>query len=269
MLQNSVPYHKPKSHTLQEFLNRRSIVEHQQELNSKPIRNAAAAIKMSEMELIEYANKIDQRIQESEEFFQDEGTDEENESADEVKENSDVELADKTTEQSVDDNNQFPSDEITTENTVNDTDDTSKIIPSPKNPIEFSNEIIDIAMASQQTDIQQSNDLQANESSASQQEKVTNEIITNTIEFHTERTELDDELDKMEVVMPAKRKTEILSLANILTPKLEGDSGMMIDLETNEIKPKEKTGVDQLMERFVKNAFAKQIDSNIESQEIG
>lgn len=50
----SVPYHKPKQHSLKEFLSRRSIVQQQEKLNSKPIPKAAVAIKMSEEELIQY-----------------------------------------------------------------------------------------------------------------------------------------------------------------------------------------------------------------------
>lgn len=262
LLLNSVPYHKPKAHTLQEFLNRRSIVEHQQDLNSKPVLKTAAAIKMSEAELIEYANKIDQRIQESEEFFQDEETDEENENIDEIEENSDIEHDNNATEQSTD-NNHVSSNEITVENMVNETDEPSEIIPSPQNPNEVLNENNEISeMLSQQPDTHQPDEL-------SQQEKATNDVNTNIIEFHTERTELDDELDNMDVVAPAKRKTDILSLINISAPKLRGDSGMIIDLETNEMKPKEKTGVDQLVERFVRNAFVKPTNCNMESQDIG
>lgn len=222
---------------------------------------------MSEAELIEYANKIDQRIQESEEFFQDEETDEENENIDELEENSDIEHDNNATEQSTD-NNHVPSDEITTENMVNETDETSKIIPTPQDLNEVLNENNETSeMLSQQPDTHQSSDHQSDE--PSQQEKATNDVNTNIIEFHTERTELDDELDNMDVVVPAKRKTDILSLINISAPKLRGDSGMIIDLETNEIKPKEKTGVDQLVERFVKNAFVKPTNCNMESQDIG
>lgn len=51
---SSIPYHKPKSHSLKEFLNRRSIVQQQEKLASKSIVKAAVAIKMSGDQLIQY-----------------------------------------------------------------------------------------------------------------------------------------------------------------------------------------------------------------------
>lgn len=50
----SVPYHKPKQYSLKEFLNRRSIQHHEQ-VPLQPTKKTAAAIKMSEEELIIYA----------------------------------------------------------------------------------------------------------------------------------------------------------------------------------------------------------------------
>lgn len=90
----------------------------------------------------------------------------------------------------------------------------------------------------------------------------------NVVELHTEQTELDNELDKM--IAKDKRKSRleaVLSIATLGAPKLSGGSGMVIDLETNELKPKDKSGVDILVERFVKNAIVKSV--NAESQEIG
>lgn len=90
----------------------------------------------------------------------------------------------------------------------------------------------------------------------------------NVVELHTEQTELDSELDKM--IAKDQRKSRLaamLSFTTLNAPKLSGGSGMVIDLETNEMKPKEKSGVDMLVERFVKSAIVK--TGNIESQEIG
>lgn len=90
----------------------------------------------------------------------------------------------------------------------------------------------------------------------------------NVVELHTEQMELDNELDKM--IAKDRRKSRLetaLSIATLSAPKLSGGSGMVIDLETNELKPKEMSGVDILVERFVKNAVVKSV--NNESQEIG
>lgn len=89
----------------------------------------------------------------------------------------------------------------------------------------------------------------------------------NVVELHSEQTELDKELDKM--IAKDKRKSRleaVLSIATLGAPKLSGGSGMLIDLETNELKPN-VSGVDILVERFVKNAIVK--SANTESQEFG
>lgn len=75
------------------------------------------------------------------------------------------------------------------------------------------------------------------------------------IEFHTERTELDDELDAMieNDLLPKP------STSNGFVPKLKGESGLVIDLEANdfEAKPISQDGVDELFSRFLKNACVK------------
>lgn len=78
--------------------------------------------------------------------------------------------------------------------------------------------------------------------------------------FHTVRTELDDELDGL---LPSTSSAKPVasnaksSLFPSIVPKLQGDSNFMIDLETNDLKPKEKTGVEELFSRFLKHAATK------------
>lgn len=76
-------------------------------------------------------------------------------------------------------------------------------------------------------------------------------------EIHTERTDLDDELDEMIRSERKSKRQSVLSIATLGAPKLSGASGMVIDFETNELKPKEKSGVENLVERFMKNALVK------------
>lgn len=78
--------------------------------------------------------------------------------------------------------------------------------------------------------------------------------VTDVIELHTIRTELDDELDAMST--SATKKVQ-LSIPTGFIPKLNGDAGLIIDFETNDLKPMPKTGVDELLSRFVKNAIVK------------
>lgn len=101
------------------------------------------------------------------------------------------------------------------------------------------------------------------------EDKPIDELMENTeqsapMELHTEKTELDLELDHM---IAKERRNKLLSIVSTSAPKLSGGNGMVIDLETNEFKLKEKTGVEKLVERFVKNVFVKPAEA--ESQDIG
>lgn len=85
--------------------------------------------------------------------------------------------------------------------------------------------------------------------------KIDVNTATDVIEIHTSRTELDDELDMM-TTNSEKKKT--LPVPMDYVPRLKGDKGLVIDLETNDVKPfPKKTGVDELLSRFVKNALVK------------
>lgn len=88
---------------------------------------------------------------------------------------------------------------------------------------------------------------------------------TDVIEIHTARTELDDELDAMSTNEINKEKKK-LSISTDYVPKLKGDKGLMIDFETNDLLPDPKTGVDELLTRFVKNALVK--PQPVETQDI-
>lgn len=77
---------------------------------------------------------------------------------------------------------------------------------------------------------------------------------SDVIEIHTVRTELDDELD---LLVENEMKTKNLSIQTKHIPKLQGDRGLLIDFETNDLRPIPKTGVEELLTRFVKNALVK------------
>lgn len=234
----SVPYHKPKQHTLKEFLSRRSIMEQEQQIRSKPRLNSAAAIKMSGQDLVEYANKINQRIQEAEEFFQeedDENDDEENMSAPTENKANEVNAGD---DGAADKSNDIDGKSSEPIENVEGIHIEHSVVDGPEVDLMASEEITHI-----------------------ETEPFEDIPDRNVIELHTERTDLDDELDKMDAPpqppQPSKRQLEIAALATISAPKLGGGSGMIIDFETNEIKPKPKSGVELLVERFVTNAIVK------------
>lgn len=86
----------------------------------------------------------------------------------------------------------------------------------------------------------------------------------NIIEFHTERTELDDELDAMLAGDHPKP-----SISTDFVPKLKGGDGLVIDLETNDLKqPTSQDGVQELFSRFIKNACVKK-NATLETQNVG
>lgn len=76
------------------------------------------------------------------------------------------------------------------------------------------------------------------------------ENIPKFTEFHTKKTQLDLDIDS--IALPGEKKLSLLS--SEYAPRLKGKQGMVIDLETNELKEKEKTGIDELFERFLKHS---------------
>lgn len=88
---------------------------------------------------------------------------------------------------------------------------------------------------------------------------------TDVVEIHTARSELDEELDAMSTNEMNKEKKK-LSIATDFVPKLKGDKGFVIDLETNDLLPTPKTGVDELLTRFVKNVLVK--PQAVETQDV-
>lgn len=77
------------------------------------------------------------------------------------------------------------------------------------------------------------------------------------ITLHTEKSQLDIELDKM--ISEENRRKKLMALSLALdadaAPKLSGDKNMIIDLELNVVKPREKSGVEELQERFLCHAL--------------
>lgn len=86
--------------------------------------------------------------------------------------------------------------------------------------------------------------------------------------LHTEKTELDLELDNM--ISDENKRKKLLALSLPLdvsaAPKLIGDKDMIIDLDSNEVKPREKSGVEELQERFIRHAMKKPKTENQSSE---
>ncbi|KAL5292389.1 CLSPN family protein [Megaselia abdita] len=78
--QVSIPYHKPKQHSLKEFMSRRNITKPEDKLKTN---NSTPNVKMSQEELEAFAKKLDDRAKEAEEFFKPEEESKENEEKEE------------------------------------------------------------------------------------------------------------------------------------------------------------------------------------------
>lgn len=92
-------------------------------------------------------------------------------------------------------------------------------------------------------------------------------LASHAIEFHTDRTELDDELDAMlEKEINVRPKP---SISTDYVPKLKGGDGFVIDLETNDLKPKSQDGIQELFSRFIKSACVKKNAAAAETHNVG
>lgn len=90
---------------------------------------------------------------------------------------------------------------------------------------------------------------------------------TDLTDLQTDDIDLSDELhtaDTLDTI--ATNKINKPTIPTDFVPKLKGFEGAVIDLETNDVKPKPKTGVDELFERFMENAIVK--PQKAEIQEI-
>lgn len=282
----SIPYHKPKSHSLKEFLNRRSIVQQQEKLASNPFVKAAVAIKMSGDQLIQYMyvvfsndilnsfvckpkntylisahicrEEMKKREKEAEEFFQQEEIDDVSNAK--LSESDDDE--DYTAETSGAATNSTKDDEKTEE------------LPSEVQPnIDMNADCENIQENLIATTTQMDVELNKPEESINHEtsenghgnksdDPINLDGTSDVIELHTNQTELDDELDAAIINKKVK-----LTFPTDFVPKLKGEKGFVIDLETNSVKPVPKTGVDELFERFMENAVVK--PQKVETQDIG
>lgn len=86
-------------------------------------------------------------------------------------------------------------------------------------------------------------------------------------DLQTDNIELSDELNTADTLNTvATKKITKPIIPTDFVPKLKGFEGSVIDLETNDVKPKQKTGINELFERFMENAIAK--PQKAETQEI-
>ncbi|KXJ68273.1 hypothetical protein RP20_CCG004620 [Aedes albopictus] len=274
----SVPYHRPKQHTLQEFLSRRTIL--------KPVvrpdkagnvtmgrKKAAAAIKMTPEQLAAYAKQLEEREKEAMEFFKSESdeSEKEGEEAKQCDQAADVEMK-PAEEQSPNDTAKVPaSSEETNLEEQNDpkptADDVAENVSNGKGPT-------DNIVAPMDTELGESLRVSDTEDDALDAlVNKTSENVDALLASQSEHEKLPTQAEPEPVAGPsnphpvidydpfpepatsilAQKKAELLKDNSIkVFPTLKGDPNMVIDFDSGDVLPKTPSGPDLLLERFVK-----------------
>ncbi|XP_061392790.1 claspin [Musca vetustissima] len=245
----SIPYHKPKKHTLQDFLNRRTIIKPEAQ-NSSPIVEAVRSknLKMTQEELEEYAKLMEERAKEATEFFKSESEEEEEE---EVFKDNDGVIDKPMDQQNLENNDPKPATELTENNSE---------------PLQLTEEeMAEILAAEEQQETTEDNQ----NTDAASTSKV---LITEVIEL----PKLDMNTVKISPVKkppppaaPQQTPRNSLNIKQILAtknlkgrPSLSGDPNKLIDLETGDLVERKPTGVENLMQRLMCNTKGRKSKTN-------
>lgn len=218
--QVNIPYHKPKRHTLKEFLTRKTIVKPTLHLNGP-----GKSLKMTPEELEEYAKQLEERAKEASEFFKSESEDETmNIQEDEDKQQpSEEPMETTTTEQQKSEDQPEATHPLTTQE-IDKILEEHEFIPQPS----------------------------TQELLAELQSEPESQPTASTSTAITPAVEEENKPAKPSALAELKRR--LLIEKNIpLVPKLKGDSNMIIDFETGDMFARKPTGVENLFERFIKS----------------
>ncbi|XP_073837927.1 claspin [Musca autumnalis] len=262
----SIPYHKPKKHTLQDFLNRRTIIKPEAQ-NSSPIVEAVRSknLKMTQEELEQYAKLMEERAKEATEFFKSESESEEEEM--EFKDNDGVldrpmekELIEDGSSSKTNANNIQESTVQITEHALEEEKE------NMEEPLQLTEEeMAEILAAEEEQQKHQESTATDEQTESPSTSKV---LITEVIEL----PKLDMNTVKISPVKkPPLPKTprNSLNIKQILatkklkdSPSLSGDPNKLIDLETGDLVERKPTGVENLMQRLMCNTKGRKSKTN-------
>lgn len=226
----SVPYHKPKQRTLEEFLNRKTV----QNPLLFPVdgrKSLAAAIRMPPEQLEAFAKYLEEREKETIEFFKNENVEEVEDKEEEV-----------VPQESVETPQEVPTAEV-----VEPTPEVPTLSAMDTEPIE-SLRVTDTEPDELDTLVNKTCE-NAEALLASQAAEVTSpQPSTSTVTIDYNLFSQPTPPSKL-----AQKKAELLASAAIpVIPKLTGTPDMLIDLDSGELKPKTPSGPDILFQRFAK-----------------
>ncbi|XP_075161029.1 claspin [Haematobia irritans] len=264
----SIPYHKPKKHTLQDFLNRRTVIKPSCQTSS-PITEAVRSknLKMTQEELEEYAKLMEERAKEATEFFKSESESEsekeefkDNEGVlDKSIERENLENATEHNPPSGEQGNQ-PENKIEIEphsgKNVHEHGETEN-----HDGLQLTKEELAEILATEEQE-QQVEDKNENPSSS----KV---LITEVIEL----PKLDMNTVKISPVKkpptpqatprPSLNIKQLLAMKNLTpSPSLSGDPNKLIDLETGNLVERKPTGIENLMKRLMSTVKGRKSKNN-------
>uniref|UniRef100_A0A336LX24 CSON007066 protein n=1 Tax=Culicoides sonorensis TaxID=179676 RepID=A0A336LX24_CULSO len=279
-----IPYHKPKQHSLKEFLSRKT-VSRGSISNSRGMiqKTTAAHIKMSQEELEAYAKLLKEREKEATEFFKSESEPEEEapetdpqnqevpEKLPEASETIEVQLPEKTNAELLKELDEALSSAV---------DKQGDIMTLIENPDKAENPQIEdeIQNPDPPTQIEPKSNESINETSHNdkneksdeigaeteiQEEKIPDEIESDQIPVESESDQAPTEQnsdpkkddDKISSRLEAKRQKLRSLLGDLPEIKpLSYDPNLVIDLETGDIVKKELSGPELLKEKYMKNA---------------
>lgn len=220
----SVPYHKPKQRTLEEFLNRRT-VQNPLLFPGDGRQSLAAAIRMPPEQLEAFAKYLEERERETIEFFKNENVDED--------------------EEAVESTQEPPPTEPTTVQEPEPIVEAPTITSMDTEPIET------LRVTDTEAD-----ELDALVNKTCENAEMLLASQADTSPKPSTSVTIDYDLFSHPTPPPSKlaqKKAELLANTTIPTfPTLKGTPDMLIDLDSGELKPKTPSGPDVLFQRFAK-----------------
>lgn len=268
----SVPYHKPRSRTLEEFLNRPTI----QNPLKFPVdgrKSLAAAIRMPPEQLEAFAKYMQEREKETIEFFKNENVEETTSEKEEEVAKEPQEPMDKPQAESVDKLQAEPVDKLQAEpvdKSQAEPVDKLQAEPVPSEPAMETEPIESLLVTDTEPD---ELDVMVNKTCENAEALL---VASQAVEETTSpkpSTSVTIDYDIFTRGMPpsklAQKKAELIANASIPAfPKLKGGPDMLIDLDSGEMKHKTPSGPEVLFQRFAKCSGKKASTKNSPSVSI-
>ncbi|KAM7356840.1 claspin [Cochliomyia hominivorax] len=252
----SIPYHKPKKHTLDEFLKRRTIIQPQ---TASPVAAAVQSrrLKMTSEELEEYAKLMEEREKEATEFFKSESESEEEQI---FKDNEGV--LDKPEPNENDKIKDTPEPETSNVNENKDTNENVQHVNTSLDDFKENlegvqlteEELAELLAEEEQKDNQEEIQIEIDQRASSSKVLITEVIELPKLDMNTVRISPV----KNHTPRPSLNIKQLLAEKNLSgSPSLSGDPNKLIDLETGNLIEKKPSGIENLMKRLMSTVKAR------------